>query len=121
MKLKLIVIKTDKPQELAAFYSTLDIQFHYHQHGNGPFHYAAEDDGIVFEIYPLPKTMSVPDTSTRLGFEVIDLDVTIQNLKKIGAKIITEPSLQDEIYHAIIEDPDGRKVELTQEEVAKGG
>lgn len=39
--INLIVIKTDKLQEQASLYTTLGIQFDYHQHGKGPFHYAS--------------------------------------------------------------------------------
>jgi lactoylglutathione lyase len=114
MKIKLIVIKTNKLDELAAFYSDLGFNFEYHQHGKGVFHYAAEVDDIIFEIYPLSKNMITPDATTRLGFKIEYLDNLISNLREKGIKIISEPCLTEYGYVSIIEDLDGRKIELSQ-------
>lgn len=112
--LNLIVIKTDKLQEQSALYTTLGIQFDYHQHGKGPFHYASINNNPVFEIYPLPKGVTIPDNTTRLGFAVENLDETIQELRTKGIKIIVEPAINEWGYTAIIEDWDGRKIELSE-------
>jgi lactoylglutathione lyase len=114
MKIKLIVIKTNKLEELAKFYSDLGLKFEYHQHERGVFHYAAVIDDFVFEIYPLPKNIIVPDATTRLGFEVADLDDILFKLREKGVKIITEPMFTEYGYVSIIEDLDGRKIELSQ-------
>lgn len=55
----LIVIKTGQLTEQAEFYTSLGFQFHYHRHGTGPFHYASTGDGVVLEIYPLPKSVTI--------------------------------------------------------------
>ena len=115
MKIRLIVIKTHKPKELAALYALFGIHFEYHQHENGPHHYAVEGHGTVFEIYPLPKGMTLPDNSIRLGFEVRDLKQVIVALKRKAVKIIAEPAQNAWGYTAVVEDLDGRKIELTQE------
>jgi predicted enzyme related to lactoylglutathione lyase len=112
--LNLIVIKTDKLQEQFEFYSMLGIRFDYHRHGNGPFHYASIDGSPVIEIYPLPKGILVPDNITRLGFSVSNLDLIIQNLKEKGYKIVAEPATAEWGYTAIIQDLDGRKIELLE-------
>jgi lactoylglutathione lyase len=109
MKINLIVLKTNQLHALAQFYEGLGLRFEYHKHEQGIFHYSTVLDGTVFEIYPLPKKIPVPDTTTRLGFEVPNLKTLLEDLKHKGVKIIGLPSETA----AIIEDLDGRKIELT--------
>lgn len=116
MKINLVVIKTHKIHELHAFYTLLGCQFDYHKHGKGVFHYSTNCDGIVFEIYPLPKTIVETDTTTRLGFEVENLNNLIENLKEKDITILTNPIQTEYGYVAIIEDLDGRKIELLEKQ-----
>ncbi len=116
MKINLIVIRTNDIDKLADFYQKLGITFHYHQHGKGPFHYAAELASTVFEIYPLLKNQEKPDSSFRLGFEVESLDKLITSLRKASVKIIKAPTHSEYGYVAIVKDLGGRKIELKQNE-----
>lgn len=109
----LIVIKTDKIQAQSEFYSALGLEFEYHKHGNGPHHYASSGK-LIFEIYPLPKGILQPDNTTRLGFTIENLDRLIQSLKEKGIKIISDPAKTEWGYSAVVEDLDGRKIELTE-------
>ncbi|MDR6568843.1 hypothetical protein SAMN05660461_5514 [Chitinophaga ginsengisegetis] len=110
--LNLLVIKTSQLAEHAAFYAKLGFQFDYHRHGTGPYHYASINGNIVLEIYPLPKGITVADNTTRLGFKIADLDNLIKELPE--ENILTAPALTAWGYTAIIQDPDGRKIELVQ-------
>jgi predicted enzyme related to lactoylglutathione lyase len=112
LKINLVVLKTSRPDDLALFYGQLGIKFENHRHGSGPLHYAAEIDNVVFEIYPLPKDKEKADDTLRLGFTVDDLDEVIGRLKRSGGKIVKEPNMTEWGYVSIIEDMDGRKVEL---------
>ena len=116
MKINLIVIRTKDIDQLANFYQKLGIQFDYHQHGKGPFHYAAELDGTVFEIYPLLKNQAQPDHSLRLGFDVEKLDELITTLKMDHIKILKAPISSEFDYVAVVKDLDGRKIELREKE-----
>lgn len=82
MHIKLIVIRSKEPKVLAEFYSLLGFAFDYHQHGNGPFHYAATIGTVVFEIYPLTKSQSEPDKHLRLGFSIDDFDTKYKRINK---------------------------------------
>ena len=112
MNINLIVIRTDKPKELSAFYELMGMKFEYHQHGKGPWHYSTEIEKTVFEIYPLMKYQDTPDKSLRLGFTVQNLDELIVNLKKENVEIVQEPKESEWGTFAIIKDLDGRKIEL---------
>lgn len=113
MKLNLLVIRTSNPKALAAQYELLGFIFDYHQHGNGPFHYASNKDDFVFEIYPLQRSATKADDSIRLGAEVKDLHLTMTTLRNSNWKIMTEARQTQWGLSAVIQDLDGRKVELT--------
>ncbi len=112
--LNLIVIKTKEPKFLKSQYELLGLKFEYHRHGNGPYHYASEIDKLVFEIYPLPKSKEIADNTTRLGFKVSEFDILISKLEQANWLIKSKPIQTDWGYSCVIEDLDGRKVELTQ-------
>ena len=112
MKINLLVIRTKNPDYLKTQYEKIGFKFDYHQHGNGPFHYASEKNGFVFEIYPLTNSMIEADKSLRLGFEVENLDMVIDEIKNSDWKIVNEISLTEWGKMAIIQDSDGRKIEL---------
>lgn len=114
VKINLIVIKTNAIAMIKQQYEALGIVFDYHNHNNGPFHYAATLNGLVFEIYPLPNNITQPDTTLRLGFEVNHLEDTLLKLALSHWKIIKGITLTPYGKTAIIEDYDGRKVELKE-------
>ena len=112
MKLNLIVIRTGDPELLKKQYELLGLEFDYHKHGNGPFHYASEEEGMVFEIYPLTKSMDKADISVRLGFGIENLRSKIEDLKKSSWIIRSEVRETEWGLSAVIQDLDGRKIEL---------
>lgn len=112
MQIDLIVIRTENPKELSEFYKQIGMDFEYHQHGKGTWHYSTEIGKTVFEIYPLMKNQEKPDKSLRLGFTIENLDEVIEKLRRENVKIIREPKESEWGYFAIIEDLDGRKIEL---------
>ena len=112
MKINLLVIRTSDPKILKEQYELLGFKFDYHQHGNGPFHYSSEYDGFVFEIYPLTKSMQKADNSVRLGFDIENLKSKIMDIEKSNWKIISSPKETEWGMIALIQDVDGRKIEL---------
>lgn len=117
MEINLIVIRTDKLEELVNFYKRLGLDFQYHKHGNGPMHYSTEIDNIVFEIYPLRKKDNQSYNGLRLGFKVEDLDNLLERFRIDNVKILKEAEQTEWGYCAIIQDSDGRKIELSQKVV----
>lgn len=109
--LNLIVIRSAIPADLAAFYTRLGCSFAQHQHGNGPWHYAAELGALTLEIYPLKRSQSAPDSHLRLGFMVPDVSTAIAQL---AAPVLSGPTASDWGLRAVIQDPEGRRVELVQ-------
>ncbi|MBD2182723.1 VOC family protein [Planktothrix sp. FACHB-1355] len=113
IQLNLVVIRSNNIEKSAAFYQRVGLTFIKHQHGSGLEHFASEVGCTTFEIYPsTPET--VPTTATRLGFQVTSVDAVIRELEKHGASIISHPSNSAWGRRAIVADPDGHRVELTQ-------
>ena len=112
MKINLLVIRTENPEILKEQYEKIGLKFEYHRHGNGPMHYSFEKDGFVFEIYPSRNIIGKKEDRIRLGFELKNLDLKIHELKNTNWKIISEVKETKWGRIAIIEDLDGRKIEL---------
>lgn len=94
---------------LVEFYSLLGLVFEYHKHGNSPYHHSAKIDGLVLEIYPLAKDQKFADKNLRIGFSVANFDEVIGLL---DACILSAPIQTEWGEMAIVQDPDGRKVEI---------
>jgi predicted enzyme related to lactoylglutathione lyase len=114
VKLNLIVLKTRQVEQVRTFYQVLGLDLTEEQHGKGPIHFAGRIGDVVIEIYPLPNDASLVDSSTRLGFDVENVAQVIMALDSIGTCIVSLPKDTPWGFQAIVKDPDGRSVELTQ-------
>jgi lactoylglutathione lyase len=112
--LTLLVLKTRQVEQLRLFYQTLGIDFGEEQHGGGLVHFAGRVGDVVMEVYPLPEDGTPVDSSTRLGFAVENLAGVVQVLQGIGTRIVTPSRETAWGFQAVVKDPDGRSVELTQ-------
>jgi lactoylglutathione lyase len=110
--LKLLVIRTPDIEALHEFYERLGFCFEYHKHGPSPYHYSTTQGTMVFEIYPLAKEQAEADRHLRLGFELEHFDKVIAKLKEEDVPFISEPIQTDFGFMAVVQDPDGRKLEL---------
>jgi lactoylglutathione lyase len=112
--LTLLVLKTRQVEQVRLFYEALGIELAEEQHGKGPIHFAGRAGDVVIEVYPFPDDGTPVDSSTRLGFAVENLADVVQALQGIGSKIVTAPQETALGFQAVVRDPDGRSVELTQ-------
>jgi lactoylglutathione lyase len=112
--LKLLVLKTRQVEQLRLFYETLGIGLTEEQHGKGPMHFAGQVGDVVIEVYPLTDESTPVDASIRLGFAVDNLAEVVQKLQSIGSEIVTPPRETAWGVQAVVHDPDGRAVQLSQ-------
>ncbi len=112
MELKLLVIRTAQPAQVADFYRLLGFVFVYHQHGTSPYHYSAVLGKGILEIYPLANSQTMPDQHLRLGFQLDDFDATLEKLQANNITFVSPPQQTPFGLMAVVADPDGRKVEL---------
>lgn len=107
------MLKSPDVDVTVEFYRALGLAFVAEQHGRGPRHWAAQIAGVVLEIYPLNDGQAA-DHSTRLGFTVGNLDEKLSALKSAGVTIAAESKSTSWGLRAVVQDPDGRSVELLQ-------
>jgi predicted enzyme related to lactoylglutathione lyase len=110
--LSLLVLRAQDPTALVAFYSALGLVFVQEQHGEGPVHYAAYADSVVLEIYP--KREGASTTAVRLGFRVPGLEGIVAALVTAGGVLRQAPTASRGGRSAVIKDPEGHTVELTE-------
>ncbi|MFK7776378.1 MAG: VOC family protein [Saprospiraceae bacterium] len=112
----LLVIKTNQLEKQKSFYEQFGLVFQKEKHGNGPEHFSSiiEKQNIVLEIYPLSKNQPLPDTTTRLGFRVSDLEKTISTILEIGGEVKNEIREMEFGKLAVVKDFDGRSIEVYQ-------
>ncbi len=114
--LNLIVIRAADVEKSLAFYRALGLEFTQEQHGSGPIHYASIMREIVIEIFP-GKPGNAPDRrnagATMLGFQVENLDAVIEKFQAQGMTILTAPQDSQWGKRAVVQDPDGRAIELS--------
>lgn len=113
-RLNLVVLRVADIERSAAFYQLLGLTFTRHTHGSGPEHFASESAGFVFELYPASPSQPVTK-STRIGFAVAAVNELATKLSSFtGAKLVTSPHDCEWGRRAVVADPDGHRIELTQ-------
>lgn len=115
-ELSLVVVYAHDLEAAREFYASLGLSLKPEQHGTGPRHYAATLGGAVFEIYPDRNGERKGDL--RIGFQVASVDGVIQRLRQRQVPILSEPKESAWGRRAVVEDPDGNRVELTQKSVS---
>jgi lactoylglutathione lyase len=113
ISLSLLVLKTHQSSALRQFYEALGVSFVEERHGSGPRHFAGRVGGVVLEIYPLAEGAPV-DASLRLGFSVMSLRELVESLRATNIRIVREPESTEHGFRAVVKDPEGRSIELTQ-------
>jgi catechol 2,3-dioxygenase-like lactoylglutathione lyase family enzyme len=100
-----------------AFYTACGLPLVERRHG-GPVHHTCSLGGVHFAIYP-DDAASGPQSASTIGITVPNLQNALNALRALGAKIVEEPRPRPWGVSAIVEDPDGRRVELlaTQSEM----
>jgi lactoylglutathione lyase len=108
--LNLFVLRCKNVDASRRFYAALGIQFVAERHGNGPEHFAGKAGNTVFEIYPADERGV---SNVRLGFSVASLQPIISVAVACGGRLVSEPKSTPWGVRAVVEDPDGNRVELS--------
>lgn len=109
--LNLVVLRVSDLERAATFYRAAGLEFVRHAHGKGPEHYASENAGVVFELYP--ATAKVPSApGMRIGFRVDSADHVAAALVQHGGELVTPPADTEWGRRAVVKDLDGHVIEL---------
>jgi hypothetical protein len=113
ISVNLLVLRCKDVESTRAFYEKVGLTFTKEKHGAGPEHYAWENNNFVLELYPLAENQS-PD-NVRLGFSTPLLaDVSGNVLHRSDVTVLKPPYATADRVVMLLQDPDGRKVEISQ-------
>jgi len=113
MILNLLVLRARDPRQLAHFYGQLGLDFQPEKHGSGPEHMACAMTQSTIEIYP--SAGSSTTTGTRIGFAVADVEEAVGLALSAQGTVRSAPKRGQWGVRAVIEDPEGHIVELTEQ------
>ncbi len=104
--LSLLVLRCRDIETSKSFYENFGMKFIKEKHGKGAEHFAAELNEFVLELYPLKQGQEIDPS--RLGFSFENKPGTLDLLKTNNSGLGLEES-----NSTTIQDPDGRKIEIT--------
>jgi catechol 2,3-dioxygenase-like lactoylglutathione lyase family enzyme len=105
----LIVLRCADVERTHEFYEALGLALVAEQHGAGPRHYSTTIGRTVLELYPRRGSET---RGVRLGLSVSDLATVVRAVERVGGRVVRTEATQPP--SAIVEDPDGHTIELTQ-------
>lgn len=115
--LAMLVLRTRSMEAARAFYQAIGLTMAEEKHGSGPVHYSSQVGETLIEIYPGADHEVLESQSggaTMLGFHVHSLDSVLTAVEQTGAKLLKPPKTTPWGRRAIVQDPDGRAVELNE-------
>jgi catechol 2,3-dioxygenase-like lactoylglutathione lyase family enzyme len=111
--INLLVLRCEDVEVTRRFYERLGLVFTKEKHGAGPEYYAWENAGLVLELYPAAENQAAD--GVRLGFSTPLLADVAGNIRHCADVTVLKPSyaMADRLI-MLLQDPDGRKVEISQ-------
>lgn len=120
-----LVLTSARAEELVRFYRALGVPLEDERHDDGPLHWACELGAVHFAIYAGDDAARAPagaarapgrrmSGSTLVGLRVPDVDAATAAAVAAGARVLV--AVEDVPWgrRSVVEDPDGRPVELNQ-------
>jgi lactoylglutathione lyase len=106
-RLTSLVIRCSDLERSRAFYELLGLSFTPEQHETGPRHYSTQLERTLLELYPRKGTVE----PQRFGLAIDELADRLAALLASGAVFVSHDAARG---HALVRDPDGHTLELTQ-------
>ena len=112
-----VLLVSQNPARLADFYTdVLNVPLEVEEHEGTLPHWGATLGEIHFAIHPIED---FPDGrsgvgAVKLAFTVFDLAAALKRLEAAGVALVQEPQDTGFFVSAMVEDPDGNLIELTQ-------
>ena len=114
----LVVLYSDKLEEVKEFYELLGLKFQKEKHGKGPEHFACDLGEVVLEIYPAATDMSKCfNAGTLQPFKLgmilqVDRGLVVDSVCEGKIRAFREGNEPDLSKMVLTQDPEGRRVEL---------
>lgn len=113
-----IVLFSSQPERTIAFYRSVGVEFEKEDRGDGLIHAAVDVGGIHMAVFPAAHDGVSPGWrgagSTFVGFYVDSLDDTLAGLCRMDAPLLVDHQVREWGCRVVVEDPDGRAVEINQ-------
>ena len=109
----LLEIRSTDLERSAAFYRLLGLELTRRREGSGPDYYACELGPGLFEIHPVNERVELVD-ALRFGFEVPSVEEAVQRMEAAGFTVVFKTGEDAGAPGAVLRDPDGHRVELTE-------
>jgi lactoylglutathione lyase len=93
------------------FYKSLGFEVRETKHG-GVAHFTCSLGGCHFALYPHDGVERGAQSGVQIGVMVTNLNGAIASVAATGANVLQKPTPKPWGITALVEDPDGRKVEL---------
>ena len=112
-----VLLVSPDPARLAAFYTdVLNVPLEVEEHEDTLPHWGGTLGDIHFAIHPIED---FPDGrsgvgAVKLAFTVFDLAAAVKRLEAAGVDLVREPKDTGFFVSAMLQDPDGNLIELTQ-------
>jgi lactoylglutathione lyase len=120
VELASLVLFTANVRNTADFYRVIGLDLEAELHEEGPVHLAVELGPVHFAIYEAAAPGRAPERrssgDTFPGFYVESLNEATKALQQLGAPLIREHEAMPWGCRIVVEDPDGRAVEVNQRE-----
>jgi lactoylglutathione lyase len=99
------------------FYEAIGLELEPEQHDeDDPVHFVTDLDGCHVAIFPAEHPGAAPAArssgETMVGFRVPAVEVAVDAARELGAPILQEPDDYPWGRRALVEDPDGRRIEV---------
>ena len=101
-------------QACRTFYEALGVTFVEEEHPGVPLHLTGEVGGAVLELHGPAARGGAIGPGFRLGFDVADVRAAVDALVAAGGVLQRAPAAGPWGVRAVVIDPDGRRVELTE-------
>jgi predicted enzyme related to lactoylglutathione lyase len=111
-----VIVFAADAEKTRAFYDAIGIDLQPEQHEDEAIQFAADLDGCHFAVFPAAHAGSAPSAcaagETMPGFLVPAVDKAVETIRALGAPVLQEPDDYPWGRRALVEGPDGRRVEL---------
>ena len=117
MEFGTLILFANRLSDTVSFYQALGLPLEEEDHEGGPLHFACELGPIHFAVFEGTPGTSPPFRAggcVMPGIAVPSLDRTFEIMQGIGARIVQPPADYPWGPRMLVEDPDGRTVEIFQ-------
>ncbi len=113
-KLFRITLNSAQPDLLLRFYGVLGFKFSQKAVDKGSQTWLGQVGDMSLEVYSIKESLSKKIPGVQMSFEVDSLEEVVKEFRAVHAQIMMEPMSTKTGLMAIVMDPDGRSIELSE-------